>query len=444
MTSVTDTTSGYGNIPNLEEVLSGNFAGLQRCIRLLTANAVEKILAYNNMRPLCSRTPVNGCRHLVTSQNRPNNMDGWLVTAAPKIPEDKVTDRAIRSRLFHFREHITKEVDFNQPGYCAGMSTCFLLYYFHSKNHFSDPCRHMEVLGWQFKEGAGVLPILLQRLYSRKGKVMDLEIGKQHSPGEVCSKFYKQLLLLGASTGVISSETRKKTRAGRGPRKLICKPLQEWRNAALSKDIAILPVAAPVGELKVPSTTDATLPMGKNSEPELIRQLQHLETGTYFTNMSTHSTAYVKISAEQSFFFDPNSGIFEITGPNQGRELCKRMIEAWERLPRSRSNDYYCPVDKRNLPGEMWIIRVNPRSCLVPIATKAGPWVEQTPASYCMFGGLTALSRINLAFNPPDDGLGQLSLTPPSQPEQPSDTGQSSFGSDFWNRLASLSDIRWS
>jgi hypothetical protein len=304
----------------------------------------------------------------------------------------------------------------------------------------------MEVLGEQFELGAGTLPVFLQRFaYEQelgKGKLINLEIGKQQTPPEDgWGKFYKQPLSHVEKLLSTRAERRGKKRLRWN---LIREPVRKWRNAALSGDAPVIPV----GELKVP---DAMQPGDRNSEPELIHRLQNLKAGTYFTEMPYHMTAYVRISAMQSFFFDPNLGIFEITGTNQGQGLCKRLLKSWERLlSLCRGDCYYERACNREFTAYLTIIRVDPRPCLMPIAREAGPWQESTSDFLMVPPPFPALSLAPVT--PPPTVVSPITASPnnshqkktqkdPSsslQPQQPSNTDRSSSSTGFGDSLASL------
>ncbi len=59
----------------------------------------------------------------------------------------------------------------------------------------------------------------------------------------------------------------------------------------------------------------------KSNAQQMIRNIQNLPPGAYRAHVPKHATAYIKISNDLGFFFDPNHGIVEINGADQGLEL---------------------------------------------------------------------------------------------------------------------------
>lgn len=53
----------------------------------------------------------------------------------------------------------------------------------------------------------------------------------------------------------------------------------------------------------------------------MVKPLRDLPAGAYATHLPRHVTAWVKIDPMLSFFFDPNHGITEISGPEHAEVL---------------------------------------------------------------------------------------------------------------------------
>jgi hypothetical protein len=134
---------------------------------------------------ICSDTPTKLFR-IKNSINHPNTQ-GKVVSKTPFIPESRITNTRVKKRTFC---SLHKGVKFNHnQGICRGMSYWFLYLYLKTKTQFSDPRSHMAALGRQFVEGGGVDPTLLQSVYLRKGKLLNMQITAPHvTPEHIMNK----------------------------------------------------------------------------------------------------------------------------------------------------------------------------------------------------------------------------------------------------------------
>ncbi len=116
---------------------------------------------------------------IATSRNEPNR-EGKIVNEHPAIPESRLEEKA-RQRTFCSVHH---EVRFgHHEGICKGMSYWFLNLYLKTKEQFTDPRALIAAIAEQFKKGGGMDPTLLQSVYVRGGKVLNLKIGNRDAAG---------------------------------------------------------------------------------------------------------------------------------------------------------------------------------------------------------------------------------------------------------------------
>ncbi len=97
---------------------------------------------------------------------------GQQIYQHPFIPESQITDPEIKKRTFSKLGGIK----FNNEGLCRGMSHWFIYLYHKTRGECSDPRRQMSSIGKQFQQGAKAEPALLQSLYVRGGKLLDMKI----------------------------------------------------------------------------------------------------------------------------------------------------------------------------------------------------------------------------------------------------------------------------
>lgn len=287
------------------QVLGSSLDHLQNFFK--RSHAIQEILGHRTEWSVFPATVDPGCHRLTISRNSPNDTDGKQIIDSWKISADEITDRRIRKRFFYYQDCQQKEVNFTFRGYCEGMSFWFIYLYLHTKDQFFDPRRHMQVLGEQFAHGAGMEPVLLEHFYLGKGKLLGLKVGTQpeHSSG-VRRNIFKCLF---------SRVEKLKTGMERHPEPLISVTPKKW----------------------------------KKERRELIQELQKLPVGVWVARLPGHKTVYVKIHQERSFFFDPNSGISEITGSSQGRQLHILLTEILKQLPRKKNKSAQSPATWSNM-----------------------------------------------------------------------------------------------
>ncbi|MGC1878473.1 MAG: hypothetical protein WA678_03745 [Rhabdochlamydiaceae bacterium] len=226
---------------------------------------------------------------IMASENHPNK-EGEIVNTHPLIPESQSPVSVTKRTYSSVHNH---EIRFNyKQGICRGISNWFLYLYLKTKNQFPDPRAHMAALGEQFKNGGGMDPTLLQSIFLRKGKLLDLKIGTQPAH----------------STTV------------RHPVSSIEHPPHRW----------------------------------KTSSTEMIDQLKTLPPGAYTVRVPSHRMAFVKIDDRLGFFFNPNEGIIEICGNELGEKLYTQITYALKNVEEAvsstllRGNVYFEQVTLRS------------------------------------------------------------------------------------------------
>lgn len=157
------------------------------------------------------------------------------------------------------RKRVYCPVTFNhRDGICSGECDWFGYLYLKTKQHFPDPRAHLFVIAALFKDGGGVEATLLQNIRLLKGKMLGLKVGAQP---------------------VHSPDPV--------PFPLMTKTVNAW----------------------------------KQHSKAIIQSLQQLKPGIFRTDVPEHSTLYIKINSSLGFYMDPNEGVIEINGTEQGMFL---------------------------------------------------------------------------------------------------------------------------
>ncbi len=193
----------------------------------------------------------------ITHAENDPNTEGKIVNETATIPVNRIIDPRVKNRTFC---SIREGVRFgHHQGICRGMSNWFVYLYLNTKDQFADPRSHMSALGKLFQDGGGSEATLLQSLYIKKGSLLGLKVGIQpiHSHGTLSTPVLKQ----------------------------------------------------------------ATSDWNSSMNPQVATKLQNLPAGVYRTNVPRHAMAYIKINDTLSYFFDPNEGLIEINGKDQGEKL---------------------------------------------------------------------------------------------------------------------------
>lgn len=186
------------------------------------------------------------------SQNIVRKENRELATQAPI----QVTDPRLKKRTFH-KGH----VEF-KGGYCRGMSYWFLYLYFQTKHLYADARKQMFALSKIFRDGAPIEAMLLQGMYTRNGKIMNLCHNSEHHIG-----FHY---------------------------------LDNARKIELAEING-------TRQIKDPTLAK--------------KELTNLDVGAYICCFPTHAVVYIKVSQELSYFYNPNRWIMEVAGPHQGEHL---------------------------------------------------------------------------------------------------------------------------
>jgi hypothetical protein len=99
------------------------------------------------------------------------------VSRHPPISYDKIPDRRLQKRTFR------DPVSFNpEKGICRGSSFWFLYLYLQTRPLFTNPQDHAVALGKLFALGAPREAVLLQSLYIKKGKLLNVRVGTLDHP----------------------------------------------------------------------------------------------------------------------------------------------------------------------------------------------------------------------------------------------------------------------
>jgi hypothetical protein len=190
---------------------------------------------------------------IATSRNGPNR-EGKIVNEHPAIPESRLDAKA-RKRSFCSIFH---EVRFGHyEGICRGESDWFLYLYLKTKDQFTNPRVHLAAIAEQFENGGGMDPTVLQSVFLRGGKVLNLRRGKRDAAGRLLEHY------------------------------VIKHKHNDWRT----------------------------------NPSEMIRKIKALPVGAYRVGLPVHTTAFIKVSDQLGYYFDPNYGVIEI----QGSELSEKL-----------------------------------------------------------------------------------------------------------------------
>lgn len=177
-----------------------------------------------------------------------------------KHPKIQITDSRLRKKLFDSAESfICKQ----NRGICRGMSDWFNYLYLQTQDLFQDPRNHMLILGKVFAKGGPREATMLQDLFIRKGKILNMTFG--------------------AYNGLLYPE-----------------PIQEIE-------------LKEYGEKR--ELSDKSL---------AIQQIDSLKPGLYAVRFPLHQCSYIKVSECLSYYFDPNFGILELKG--KARYQAKDLI----------------------------------------------------------------------------------------------------------------------
>ncbi|MBS0607026.1 MAG: hypothetical protein KF898_04110 [Parachlamydiales bacterium] len=201
---------------------------------------------------------------LQKTRNRSN--DHGIVSDTPPIPIHQILDPRVRNRTYNL---IQNEIIFSYPdGICRGISDWFLFIYLKTKDQFTDHRSHMAALGKLFSKGGDAEPTLLQSLYLKNGKILDLKIGMQ----------------TGRPSGTYG---------------------------------------API--------TDQVFCDWKNSSEAMIQEIGNLPAGSYQLCIPFHQMTYVKINDQLGFLLDPNEGVLEINGEGLAETLYSLILDKSEK-----------------------------------------------------------------------------------------------------------------
>lgn len=205
-------------------------------------------------------------KHLISTRNRASAEARSLNELAPI----EVKDPQLQKRLFGSKQMIKFQ---HHQGICRGEVDWFLKVYLETRGQFSDPKAHMMALGKLFEQGGPQESVLLQSLFVRGGKILDLKVGT---------------------------------------------PDRKWYKNFFNFDKRDF----------------------KSFSPSAKREFKLLPPGGYRVYFSTHATAFVKVSDELSYFFDPNVGIFEIKGESQTMPAFKLFTDVVEYLDKPEEDTF--------------------------------------------------------------------------------------------------------
>lgn len=155
-------------------------------------------------------------------------------------------------------------------GICRGEVDWFLKLYLKTRAQCSDSQQHMKALARRFKKGGPAEATLLQSIYVRNGKILGLKNGMRSA----FSKCYFPDVLRFCANDLHSTQ----------------KVINQY-------------------------------------------QLESLPPGAYKIGLPFHATAWIKISDELGYFFDPNEGVTEIKGGNQSAALFNKLKAVFQDLP---------------------------------------------------------------------------------------------------------------
>lgn len=195
----------------------------------------------------------------------------------------------VTERRLRRRTMSNNQIKLNQSkGMCLGEVRWFLRLYLQTRGQFSDLQTHMRALGKQFEHGGGPEAVLLQGIWTRGGKI------------------------LGVREGVRDRSLKWK------------------KNARLTLR---------VNEVYAQS-------------PKALSQLNDLPIGAYKFEVPKHATAFIKLSKDLSYFFDPNTGVYEIKGEEQSKIAFMLFSDAIEGLDlrsaqKAKGKVAFCPYQLR-------------------------------------------------------------------------------------------------
>jgi hypothetical protein len=189
-----------------------------------------------------------------------------------KITDVRIKKRALSSKvscmqaLLRFRGtpflHLLPTMHLelrHEKGVCRGMSLWFLYLYLQTKHLYADTQKHMAVLSQIFAEGAPIEAVLLHSINVNKGKIMNLEIGKNET----------------------------------------------W----FSEPVQTVDLIEVDGKRQI-------------KDPSVVeKELANLKVGAYRCHFPNHCCVFIKTSENLSYWFDPNFGVVEISGPDQAAQL---------------------------------------------------------------------------------------------------------------------------
>lgn len=225
--------------------------------------------------------------------NGPNE-EGSIINEQPPILVEQLSDTRVVKRTF-FSIHDGQILFDHQLGICRGMSIWFLTLYLKTSHLFSLPKVHMAALSEQFEQGGGMEATLLQTLDVHNGKLLDLKIGNQ--PHKHDARF---------------------------ERKRDCIPILKF-----------------------------SFEQWVEAKPAVTHAFEDwLPNGAYLFRLQGHNTAWIKISYNLSYFFDPNFGVFEVKGALMGSDLVRLIDQSMDDAEISINDPFLeiVPVTLRSLP----------------------------------------------------------------------------------------------
>jgi len=202
------------------------------------------------------------------------------LTEILSLPPHEITDARLKKRMLSNNTFLRHTLQFrgtplqylvptmhlelrHKGGVCRGISDWFLYLYLQTNHLYADTQKHMVALSKIFADGAPIEAVLGQSLHERKGKILSLEIGKNVT----------------------------------------------W----FSEPIQTLDLIEVSGKRQI-------------KDPSVVeKELANLKVGAYQCSFPNHSCVFIKTSEELSYWFDPNSGVVEIKGPDQAAKLFQEL-----------------------------------------------------------------------------------------------------------------------
>ncbi len=209
---------------------------------------------------------------IASTKNAPNP---HVRSRIPARIDLNLTGEKIQGHDFVYDPLLGGKMDITLPtgGCCSGMSHWFIMQYLKTQHLFSCPRTHVQWVAASFKEGANTEATLLQTFFLNKGKVLGLCIGIQEIYGD--------------------------------------DPVPKMRVELPLQEISALICHNFINDIK-------GLPLGA-----------YLVSGE--TEERGHECVYIK-KEKVGYFFDPNTGVFEINGESQSEFLCGCIIKAMDCL----------------------------------------------------------------------------------------------------------------